>query len=67
MGTHELLITELVYRNLLTNLQPAEIAAILSAFVFQRGSDGSAYPELPVLKEVHNKQLLFITIIFILK
>lgn len=52
MGTHELLITELVYRNLLTNLQPAEIAALLSALVFQRGGENTL-PQLPVLKEVN--------------
>lgn len=51
MGRHELLITELVYRNMLTNLQPAEIAALLSAMVYQRGGE-SALPQLPLLKEV---------------
>ncbi|XP_043272709.1 helicase SKI2W [Venturia canescens] len=50
MGTHELLITELVYRNLLTNLHPAEIAALLSALIFQRGGDNTL-PQLPLLKE----------------
>ncbi|KAK0182702.1 hypothetical protein PV327_000812 [Microctonus hyperodae] len=50
MGTHELLITELVYRNILTNLQPAEIAALLSALVFQK-TDSEPQTNLPVLKE----------------
>lgn len=35
MGQNELIITELVLRNILTNLQPAEIAALLSSLVFQ--------------------------------
>lgn len=52
MGTHELLITELVYRNILTNLQPAEIAALLSALVFQQKMDNDPEPKLAVLKEV---------------
>ncbi|XP_012256914.2 helicase SKI2W [Athalia rosae] len=36
MGTHELLMTELVFTNALTALQPAEIAALLSALVFHQ-------------------------------
>ncbi|XP_057338709.1 SKI2 subunit of superkiller complex protein [Microplitis mediator] len=51
MGTHELLITELVYRNILTNLQPAEIAALLSALVFQQKTENDPEPKLSVLKE----------------
>lgn len=35
MGQNELIITELVLRNILTDLQPAEIAALLSSLVFQ--------------------------------
>ncbi|EDS39035.1 antiviral helicase SKI2 [Culex quinquefasciatus] len=35
MGQNELMITELVLRNILTDLQPAEIAALLSSLVFQ--------------------------------
>lgn len=35
MSNHELLITELVLRNALNDLQPAEIAALLSCFVYQ--------------------------------
>ena len=34
--THELLVTELLIRNVLDNYDPAEIAALLSAFVFQQ-------------------------------
>jgi antiviral helicase SKI2 len=35
MGQNELMITELVLRNILTDLEPAEIAALLSSLVFQ--------------------------------
>lgn len=35
ISNHELLITELVLRNALNDLQPAEIAALLSCFVYQ--------------------------------
>lgn len=35
MGMNELLITELVLRNTLTNLQAGEVAALLSALVYQ--------------------------------
>jgi len=35
MGNHELIITELVFHNVLTELEPAEIAALLSCLVFQ--------------------------------
>lgn len=61
MGTHELLITELVYRNILTNLQPAEIAALLSALVFQQKMDNEPEFKLPVLKEVSIVIYLIIT------
>ncbi|XP_055628497.1 SKI2 subunit of superkiller complex protein [Toxorhynchites rutilus septentrionalis] len=39
MGQNELMITELVLRNILTDLQPAEIAALLSSLVFQAKTD----------------------------
>ncbi|XP_078603715.1 superkiller complex protein 2-like [Branchiostoma floridae x Branchiostoma japonicum] len=35
ISNHELLITELVFENILTDLQPSEIAALLSCIVFQ--------------------------------
>ncbi|XP_045527687.1 helicase SKI2W [Pieris brassicae] len=35
MGTNELIIAELVFRNVFTDKNPAEIAALLSCFVFQ--------------------------------
>lgn len=41
MGQNELMITELVMRNILTDLQPAEIAALLSSLVFQAKTDVS--------------------------
>lgn len=39
MGQNELIITELVLRNVLTNLEPFEIAALLSSLVFQAKTD----------------------------
>ncbi|XP_017891371.1 helicase SKI2W [Ceratina calcarata] len=36
MGSNELLITELILKNVLTVLQPAEIAALLSAVIFRQ-------------------------------
>lgn len=39
MGNNELLITELILKNVLTVLQPAEIAALLSALIFQQRTD----------------------------
>ncbi|KAK3727158.1 hypothetical protein QZH41_015178 [Actinostola sp. cb2023] len=36
MNNHELMITELVFQNLLTDLHHTEIAALLSCFVFQQ-------------------------------
>lgn len=35
MGMNELIITELVFKNTLKDLQPAEVAALLSCLVFQ--------------------------------
>ena len=34
--THEVIVTELLFRNTLSEFEPAEIAAILSAFVLQQ-------------------------------
>jgi len=45
MGTNELLITELILKNVLTILQPAEIVALLSALIFQQRTDFE--PKLP--------------------
>lgn len=50
MGNHELIITELVFHNVLTELQPAEIAALLSCLVFQQKN--ASEPHLtPVLEK----------------
>lgn len=52
MGNNGLLITELILRNILTVLEPAEIAALLSALVFQQRT--SVQPNLtPHLKQVY--------------
>ena len=51
MGNHELMITELVFHNVLTELEPAEIAALLSCLVFQDKT--TSEPQLtPVLEKV---------------
>jgi len=39
MDSNELLITELVFKNILTVLQPAQIVALLSALIFQQRTD----------------------------
>lgn len=53
MGSNELLITELILKNVLTVLQPAEIAALLSALIFQQRTDSE--PMLtPNLTNVHH-------------
>lgn len=49
IGMNELLITELVFRNTLTELQPAEIAALLSALVYQVNvKEEQTFDDLPV-------------------
>lgn len=35
MGSHELIITELIFQGVLSKFEPAEIAALLSCLVFQ--------------------------------
>ncbi|XP_046818992.1 helicase SKI2W [Vespa crabro] len=45
IGINELLITELILKNVLTVLQPAEIAALLSALIFhQKSNSESTFP-----------------------
>ncbi|XP_011863393.1 PREDICTED: helicase SKI2W [Vollenhovia emeryi] len=59
MGSNELLITELILKNVLTVLQPAEIVALLSALIFQQRTEYE--PQLPpnltsackIMTEVH--------------
>ena len=51
MSNHELMITELVFENALTDLHPTDIAAILSCMVFEQ--KGCSAPELnKTLQEV---------------
>lgn len=62
MGNNELLITELILKNVLTVLQPAEIAALLSALIFQQRTD--VEPNLtPELKRVYFLSTNFLQII----
>ncbi len=42
MGSHELLVTELVFNNVLTDRPPSEIAALLSCLVFQQRNCSAA-------------------------
>ncbi|EZA51202.1 hypothetical protein DMN91_012752 [Ooceraea biroi] len=59
MGSNELLITELILKNVLTVLQPAEIVALLSALIFQQRTDSEPKltPSLAnackIMNEVH--------------
>lgn len=53
MSQNELIITELVLGNILTDLEPAEIAALLSSLIFQEKTDNQ--PKLTnVLEKVFN-------------
>ncbi|OAD60373.1 Helicase SKI2W [Eufriesea mexicana] len=52
MGKNGLLITELILRNILTVLEPAEIAALLSALVFQQQALEQSY-ELETLQPLN--------------
>lgn len=49
MSQNELIITELIFRNILTELEPAEIAALMSALVFQEKT--SSEPRLTKVLE----------------
>jgi antiviral helicase SKI2 len=55
MGSQELIITELVLDNVLTDLPPAEIAALLSCMVFQHKK--SSEPELTERLEAGVKKI----------
>lgn len=58
MGSNELLITELILKNVLTVLQPAEIVALLSAVIFHQRTD--VEPKLtPNLKNVSISNMPF--------
>ena len=53
ISQHELIITELVFENALTELHPTEIAAVLSSTVFEQR--GASAPNLsPSLEKVKN-------------
>lgn len=52
MGMNELLITELVLRNILTKLQPAEVAALLSALVFSNRRSNEAEKTEPITEDL---------------
>lgn len=55
MGSHELIITELIFQNSLNKFEPAEIAALLSCLVFQVKMDDDFEIDLSDrLKEVGN-------------
>lgn len=51
ISQHELIITELVFENALTDLHPAEIAAVLSSTVFEQ-KNASAPNLAPCLEQV---------------
>lgn len=58
MSSHELLLTELMFDNALSALQPEEIAALLSGLVCQ--SSGDTGEQLPsTLKQVWDPLLLY--------
>lgn len=63
MSQNELVITELIFRNILTELEPAEIAALISALVFQGKTDNE--PKLTkVLEKVSNDQIGLKTLLY---
>ena len=53
MGNHELMITELILENILTEQPPEMIAAMLSALVFQqkRCSDPKLTPDMEKVRK----------------
>ena len=59
MGTHELFLTELVFKNILTDWSPAEIAALLSSLVFQQRTEVTDDELSPRLKKVVTSNSLF--------
>lgn len=46
MGSHELIITELIFQNSLSKFEPAEIAALLSCLIFQVNLEEGTESEL---------------------
>lgn len=59
MSSHELLITELVLRNALNDLQPAEIAALLSCFVYHGKKNNEILEVTANLQAVSNHKAIF--------
>lgn len=59
ISSHEIMITELVFENILTDLHPTEIAALLSCVVFEQKncSKPKLSPEL-VKVDVYRTELL---------
>lgn len=59
MGSNELMITELVFNNVLTNYPPPVIAAVLSSLVFQSKADWKKVEHLEegrqAIEEVYNR------------
>ena len=51
MGSNELMITELVFNNVLTNFPPPVIAAVLSSLVFQSKAEYKKVAELEEVSE----------------
>lgn len=63
IGMNELMITELVLENILKNLAPAEVAALLSSLVFQNKMTEESYdkPEAKALENVATNYSTFLT------
>ena len=51
ISNHELMITELVFESVFTDLHPAEIVALLSCFVFEQVCCLPCTPGLGCLKD----------------
>lgn len=62
INTHEVMITELLINNILTDLHPTEIVAILSCFVFEQVSN-EYKTVVPYLVNFRANQFLQITLI----
>ncbi|XP_055695170.1 SKI2 subunit of superkiller complex protein [Lutzomyia longipalpis] len=52
MGSNELIITEIIFRNIISNLEAAEIAALLSGLVFQAKTESTAIPTVSLKKGI---------------
>ncbi|CAK8673080.1 unnamed protein product [Clavelina lepadiformis] len=63
ISTHELILTELVFENVLSHLEPTEIVALLSCCVFQQKIDMEAVSLTARLKEGMNRIIEVATMI----